>query len=195
MLLLDILANADNNVQKASEKLTSIGYEKRDTTAPKQTNRNREEIVLKERIEAENTPPRQSRIKSNEEKQKSELITMTRNCTELNKFEIIIHFKFSLKVKNQLKARYKDVAGRIITMALESVDYSEEKACKILEIVMQDDKGIKREIKQEIKGDESIENESVPTMGFRNQNESVPNAIYNNNIDERYLKVHSVVVY
>lgn len=74
MLLLDILANADNNVQKASEKLTSMGYEKRDTTVQKPTNRSREEQVLKEKIEAENTPPPQPRLKSNEEKQKSALI-------------------------------------------------------------------------------------------------------------------------
>lgn len=73
MLLLDILANADNNVQKASEKLSSMGYEKRDTTVPKPTNRSREEQVLKEKLEAENTPPPQPRLKSNEEKQKSEL--------------------------------------------------------------------------------------------------------------------------
>lgn len=71
-LLLDILANADNNVQKASEKLNTMGYEKRDTTAPKVTNRNIEEQVLKERYEAENTPPPQPKFKSNEEKQKSE---------------------------------------------------------------------------------------------------------------------------
>lgn len=71
MLLLDLLANADNNVQKASEKLTSMGYEKRDTTAPKKTNRDREEQVMKERMEAENTPPPKPRLKSNEEKQKS----------------------------------------------------------------------------------------------------------------------------
>lgn len=74
-LLLDILANADNNVQKASEKLGSMGYEKRDTTAPKVTNRNREEQVLKERYEAENTPPPLPKFKSNEEKQKSNFET------------------------------------------------------------------------------------------------------------------------
>ncbi|XP_031631279.1 uncharacterized protein LOC116345757 isoform X3 [Contarinia nasturtii] len=136
MLLLDILANADNNVQKASEKLSSMGYEKRDTTTPKPTNRAREEQILKEKIERENTPPPQPRLKSNEEKQ---------------------------KIKNQLKGRYKDVAGRIITMALESVDYSEEKACKILEIVMQDDKGTKDEIKHEVKEEASVENETAPT--------------------------------
>lgn len=70
-MLLDILANADNNVQKASEKLGEMGYEKRDTTAPKVTNRDREEQVLKERHEAENTPPPQPKFKSLEEKQKS----------------------------------------------------------------------------------------------------------------------------
>lgn len=73
MLLLDLLANADNNVQKASEKLSSMGYEKRDTTTPKLPSRGREEHVQKERekFEAENTPPPQPRLKSNEEKQKS----------------------------------------------------------------------------------------------------------------------------
>lgn len=74
MLLLDILANADNNVQKASEKLQSMGYEKRDSTTPKLPTRGREEQKVqkeREKIEAENTPPPQPRLKSNEEKQKS----------------------------------------------------------------------------------------------------------------------------
>lgn len=73
MLLLDILANADNNVQKASEKLQSMGYEKRDTTTPKLPTRGREEQnqMEREKIEAENTPPPLPRLKSNEEKQKS----------------------------------------------------------------------------------------------------------------------------
>lgn len=41
--------------------------------------------------------------------------------------------------KSQLQAQHPDIAARIITMALESVDYSEERACQILKIVMQDD--------------------------------------------------------
>lgn len=60
-----------------------------------------------------------------------------------------------------MQAKYADVAGRIIAMALESVDYSEEKAIKILEIVMQDDKTIKTEQKQEVKGEPTVENEAV----------------------------------
>lgn len=71
-LLLDILANADNNVQIASEKLLAMGYEKRDTTAPKLTNRNKEEQVLNERRVAENTPPPVPKIRTNDEKNKSE---------------------------------------------------------------------------------------------------------------------------
>lgn len=72
MLLLDILASADNNVQTASEKLTSMGYEKRDTTAPKPPIRNREEQLERERKEAEMPPlPPVVKYKSIEEKQKS----------------------------------------------------------------------------------------------------------------------------
>lgn len=74
-----------------------------------------------------------------------------------------------------MKARYKNVAGRIITMALESVDYSEEKACRILEIVMQDDKRIitstttKGEIHQQVKGDACVDNEAAaPSMAATN---------------------------
>lgn len=93
--------------------------------------------------------------------------------------------RFIVAVKNQLKARYKDVAGRIITMALDSVDYSEEKACKILEIVMQDDKSVKNEYQQKIKEDASVENESGPPS--RNQNISPPDGT--TNTDERYFRV------
>lgn len=84
-------------------------------------------------------------------------------------------------VKTHLKSRYPDIAGRIITMALESVDYSEEKALKILEIVMQDDKGSKEEIKHEIKGDASIENEMAPPTS--SQAEIVADAVDH---EERY---------
>lgn len=52
--------------------------------------------------------------------------------------EIFIFFYIYL-VKQQLQSQYKDVPGRIITMALESVEYSENRACQILKIVMQDD--------------------------------------------------------
>lgn len=74
-------------------------------------------------------------------------------------------------------------------MALESVDYSEEKACKILEIVMQDDKSVKSEIKQEVKEDASVENESAPPL----QNDAIPDSAANN--DERYFKLFSFIFF
>ncbi|CAG2058179.1 unnamed protein product [Timema podura] len=69
-LLLDILANADNNVQKATEKLQVMGFEKRDTPPPRLTLRKKEEEQkAQERRSATPTPP--PRMKSVEEKQKS----------------------------------------------------------------------------------------------------------------------------
>lgn len=46
---------------------------------------------------------------------------------------------FRRAVKAQMQAQYAEIPGRIITMALESVDYSEDRACQILKIVQQDD--------------------------------------------------------
>lgn len=45
-MLLDILEQSDNNVQKASEKLIDLGYEKRNPTAPKSLRRKEEEQVI-----------------------------------------------------------------------------------------------------------------------------------------------------
>lgn len=42
-MLLDILEQSDNNVQKASEKLIDLGYEKRNLTGPKSLARRKEE--------------------------------------------------------------------------------------------------------------------------------------------------------
>lgn len=45
-MLLDILEQSDNNVQKASEKLIDLGYEKRNPTAPKSLRKKEEEQVI-----------------------------------------------------------------------------------------------------------------------------------------------------
>lgn len=44
-LLLDILANSDNNVQKASEKLISLGYVKKDFAPPPKLNQRTTEDI------------------------------------------------------------------------------------------------------------------------------------------------------
>lgn len=48
-------------------------------------------------------------------------------------------------MKLRLQAQYKEsIPEKIIAMALESVDYSEEKALRILDIVLQEDKDSKK---------------------------------------------------
>lgn len=92
----------------------------------------------------------------------------------------------SRAVKSQLKAKYKGVAGRIITMALDSVDYSEEKACRILEIVMQDDKSTtKAEEAQEVKGEATVENESLPNDTTAHGLDQIDRSDANNNAEDR----------
>lgn len=64
----------------------------------------------------------------------------------------MLNIVFSVKANLQLK--YSDIAERIISMALESVDYSEEKACQILNIVR------KEEEEEIVNKPKTIENES-----------------------------------
>jgi hypothetical protein len=66
-IILDILANTDNNVQKACEQLKQMGYEKRETpSAPKVSNRVANEKQIK-RMDEPTPPPK---IKTAEEKKK-----------------------------------------------------------------------------------------------------------------------------
>lgn len=61
-------------------------------------------------------------------------------------------------VKLRLQSQYKDsIPEKIISMALESVDYSEEKALRILDIVIQEDKDSKKKSEKDKKKGESVE--------------------------------------
>lgn len=52
-------------------------------------------------------------------------------------------------MRARLQSQYKDtIPEKIVLMALESVDYSEEKALKILDIVIQEDKDSKKKIEK-----------------------------------------------
>lgn len=44
-----------------------------------------------------------------------------------------------LSVKDKLQEQYKDVANHLITIALESVDFDENRANQILQIMVQED--------------------------------------------------------
>lgn len=105
-MLLDILEQSDNNVQKASEKLIDLGYEKRNPIAPKSLRKKEEEQIKKEQQIAPTPPPR---MKSLEEKN---------------------------KMKMRLVEKYKSVPERVIMLAMDSVDYDEERAIHILDIMV-----------------------------------------------------------
>ncbi|XP_072751970.1 uncharacterized protein [Anoplolepis gracilipes] len=106
-ILLDILEQSDNNVQKASEKLIDLGYEKRNTTFPTKTvTRKKEEEQTNNEPPAPTPPPR---MKSLEEK------------------DIL---------KKRLMEKYKMVPDRVVMLAMDSVDYDEERAIHILDIVV-----------------------------------------------------------
>ncbi|XP_033340788.1 uncharacterized protein LOC117228870 isoform X1 [Megalopta genalis] len=107
-MLLDILEQSDNNVQKASEKLIDLGYEKRNPTAPRSLARKKEEEqAARNKQQAAPTPP--PRMKSLEEKN---------------------------KMKARLMEKYKTVPERVIALAMDSVDYDEERAIHILDIMV-----------------------------------------------------------
>ncbi|XP_074099812.1 uncharacterized protein LOC141527936 isoform X2 [Cotesia typhae] len=105
-LLLDILEQSDNNVQKASEKLIEQGYEKKNPTGPsKSLIRPKEDIHKVSQV----TPTPPPRMKTVEEK---------------------------TKLKTKLIEKYKSVPDRVIALAMDSVDYDEEKAVHILDIMI-----------------------------------------------------------
>ncbi|KAJ9583322.1 hypothetical protein L9F63_022339 [Diploptera punctata] len=112
-LLLDILSNSDNNVQKATEKLIVMGFEKRDTPPPKLTLKKKEDEKQKATPESQTvipTPP--PRMKSLEEKQ---------------------------KMKSRLQENYPDIPERVVSIALDSVDFDEDRANQILNIMIQEE--------------------------------------------------------
>ncbi|TGZ52592.1 BAG family molecular chaperone regulator [Temnothorax longispinosus] len=106
-ILLDVLEQSDNNVQKASEKLIDLGYEKRNpTVSARALAKKKEEEQVHDEPTAPTPPPR---IKSLEEKN---------------------------KLKTRLMEKYKNLPDRIVMLAMDSVDYDEERAIHILDIVM-----------------------------------------------------------
>lgn len=112
-LLLDVLTNNDNNVQKAADKLVKMGYVKRDTpSAPRLHARRKEE----ERLAEKRTPlPKPPPIKTDKEKD------------DLRK-----------KMKDKYENKY-DIPERILFMALESVLFDEEQANNLVLSMIEDD--------------------------------------------------------
>ncbi|XP_022832968.1 uncharacterized protein LOC111360902 isoform X4 [Spodoptera litura] len=116
-LILDVLANKDNNVQKASEELIGMGFSKKET------------IVTTQKKEP--TPQPQKKV-----------VTIMKTFAE------------KCELKEKLQKKYTDIAERVISLALESVDYHEERAEQILNAVLQDEaapKAVKVEVKESLR--------------------------------------------
>ncbi|GLV33923.1 uncharacterized protein CBL_11193 [Carabus blaptoides fortunei] len=109
-ILLEALGNNENNVQKASEALKEMGFEKRDIKLAKAKSSRQEAAKQAELAAVQATPPPKM-LNSNEKK----------------------------AVKTTLQNKYKDIPERVIVIALESVDYNESRACQILDIMMQEE--------------------------------------------------------
>ncbi|KAJ8738011.1 hypothetical protein PYW08_000606 [Mythimna loreyi] len=106
-LILDILANKENNVQKASEELIGMGFTKKETIVAKKKDKEKEK---------EATPLPQKKV-----------VTIMKTTAEKN------------ELKEKLQKKYSDIAERVITLALESVDYNEDRAEKILNGVLKEE--------------------------------------------------------
>ncbi|XP_061499453.1 muscle M-line assembly protein unc-89 isoform X5 [Anopheles gambiae] len=135
-LILDVLANADNNVQTASQQLLKMGYDKREQPVPQRSSASRKGTGTSQ---------------ATEDDKKEELKTPTPKLKSPEEKK---------KIKARLQTKYKDTPEKIILMALESVDYSEERAKKILNIVIQEDRDKKKSVKIETphKAEEDKEN-------------------------------------
>ncbi|XP_053675359.1 uncharacterized protein LOC128725623 [Anopheles nili] len=150
-LILDVLANADNNVQNASQQLLKMGYDKREQPVPQRSSSSRKGTGTSQATDADKKEEPKTptpKLKSPEEKK---------------------------KIKSRLQTKYKDTPEKIILMALESVDYSEERAKKILNIVIQEDKDKKKSVKIEAphKSDEDKENARGASAGPSRSNSTV----------------------
>ncbi|XP_045458632.1 uncharacterized protein LOC123668998 [Melitaea cinxia] len=106
-LILDVLANKDNNVQKASEELISMGFTKKETLIKQQKKKDKE------------TPPLPKKV------------VIVKTLEEKN------------DLKQKLQKRYDKLAERVVSIALESVDYNEERAEQILDAVVQEEEAPK----------------------------------------------------
>jgi len=112
-LLLDVLANSENNVQKAADKLVKMGYVKRETPAGPRLHAKKKE---EERLAEKRTPlPKPPPIKTEKEKE------------ELRK-----------KMKDKYEKKF-EIPERILFMALESVLYDEDQANNLVTSMIEDD--------------------------------------------------------
>ncbi|XP_045462494.1 uncharacterized protein LOC123672447 isoform X4 [Harmonia axyridis] len=106
-MILEILSNHDHNIQKTSEKLREMGYEKKDSLKISQQ---KYQAQVRAQEDKEQTP------------QSGSVIPIQKTKTEDEK----------RKVKSELQDENKNIPEQLITMALESVNFDKEKASNLL---------------------------------------------------------------
>ncbi|XP_050312117.1 uncharacterized protein LOC126747488 isoform X2 [Anthonomus grandis grandis] len=115
-VILECLQNNENSIQKTSDTLREMGYSKKDTVKPPETPKpesKTEGTTSKVAVEAAKaTPSPAPKRASSEDKQ---------------------------TMKKKLQEQYADVPEHLISIALESVNFNEDRARQILTIMKQED--------------------------------------------------------
>ncbi|XP_072930875.1 uncharacterized protein [Epargyreus clarus] len=140
-LILDILANKDNNVQKASEELISMGFTKKET------------IIAQQKKKDKTTTPQPPK----------KVVTIMKTPEEKN------------ELKKKMQDQYKMIAERVISIALESVEYNEERAEQILSAVLKEEETPKMTAPPEVKETKRtspVENKKGPILKSSTNTES-----------------------
>ncbi|XP_076265063.1 uncharacterized protein LOC143199151 isoform X5 [Rhynchophorus ferrugineus] len=114
-IILEVLQNNDNSIQRSSDVLRDMGYEKKETVKPSMA---KVDPVIIEK-------PEDKKNKVDETPVISTAQIMTIEDKQI--------------LKEELQKKYKDVAEHLITIALESVNYDENRASQILKIMKQED--------------------------------------------------------
>ncbi|KAK3869486.1 hypothetical protein Pcinc_025206 [Petrolisthes cinctipes] len=114
-VILDILTQCNYNVKDTSEKLTQMGYEKKDTMLVPPKLKDRSEGKENKDVTKPAPSPGPTRPKNLGEKHKK-------------------------KVRNQLTVDYPALTPTVVTMALQSVYYDENRARQVLESMAETEK-------------------------------------------------------
>lgn len=140
-VILECLQNNENSIQKTSDLLKEMGYSKKETMKPA-TPKTEPKAVENLEMTADKvrTPSPAPKLKTSQEKQQSmdcyliylKIILFRGFCLALNRLFYVI-------VKEKLQEQYKDVPEHLISIALESVNFNENRANQILQIMKQED--------------------------------------------------------
>ncbi|XP_063910896.1 uncharacterized protein LOC135128030 isoform X2 [Zophobas morio] len=147
-VILDILSNNESNIQKTSEILTDMGFERKDTVkmAQQKVEMKSQPVKKEEEIKKEEPKPLPPQMKTSEEK---------------------------AALTEKLKNKFEGVAEHLITIALESVDFDESRANQILEIIKQEDSDNKVEESTQNE-DNEVDNEEIAIDVDVNKSTTLP---------------------